>query len=89
MMHLDETTGLLYIDEVPFTKDHLKKLRKLIKYAKKVCNGQFKHVIIITDTKNQPNEGVTKSVMIDEALISDIFKLYDLKKIARDKQFEM
>ncbi|MFA5207421.1 MAG: hypothetical protein WC428_02075 [Candidatus Paceibacterota bacterium] len=83
----DDKTGLVYIDEVPFTKTHLKKLRKLFKYAKKVCNGQFKHVVVITDTENQPNEGVTKSVVIDQALINDIFKLYDLKKIARDKRF--
>ena len=24
MMHLDEKTGLLYIEEVPFTLDHLR-----------------------------------------------------------------
>ena len=38
-IHRDEKTGLLYIDDVPFTKDHLKKLRKLFKYSKRLSNG--------------------------------------------------
>ena len=89
-MHIDEKTGLLYIDEVPFTLDHLKKIRKLFKYGNKICQGQFKHEVVVTDTINQPNAPtVTVSVRIDEDLISDIFRLYDLKKIARDKHFEM
>ena len=88
-IHKCQATGLLYIEEVPFTKDHLKKIRKLFKYAKKVCDGQFKHEVIVTDTANQPNEGCIKSVRIDEDLINDIFKLYDVKSLARDKDFEM
>jgi hypothetical protein len=88
-MHICEQTGLLYIDEVPFTLDHLKKLRKLFKYEKKCSNGQFKHEVVVTDTGNQPVKGCTKSVRVDADLISDIFKLYDLTKIARDKDFEM
>lgn len=88
-MHVDEKTGLLYIDEVPFTLDHLKKIRKLFKYGKKVCQGQFVHEVVVTDTANQSIKGCTKSVRIDENLISDIFRMYDLKKIARDKQFTM
>ena len=88
-MHIDEKTGLFYIDEVPFTLDHLKKIRKLFKYEKKCSNGQFKHEVVVTDTGNQPVKGCTKSVRIDEDLISDIFRMCDLKKIARDKHFEM
>lgn len=89
-IHRCEQTGLLYIDEVPFTLDHLKKLRKLFKYEKKCSNGQFKHEVVVTDTANQPNApAVTVSVRIDADLISDIFRLYDLKLIARDKHFEM
>ena len=84
-MRLDETTGLLYINEVPFTKDHLKKIRKLFRYGKKTSQHQFKHAVIVTNTADSP----MKTVTIDEDLIDDIFKLYDLKKIARDKQFEM
>jgi len=85
MMHLDEKTGLLYINDVPFTLDHLKKLRKLFKYSKKTSFYQFKHAVIITNTAVNPIQTVT----VDEYLINDIFKLYDIKKIARDKQFEM
>lgn len=84
-MHIDETTGLLYIEDVPFTLDHLKKIRKLFKYGKKTAQHQFKHAVIVTNTADAP----MKTVTIDEDLISDIFRLYDLKKIARDKQFEM
>lgn len=84
-IHICEKTGLLYIEEVPFTLDHLKKIRKLFKYGKKTCSHQFKHAVIVTDTANDP----MKTVTIDEDLISDIFRFYDLKKIARDKQFTM
>ena len=85
MMHLDEKTGLLYIDEVPFTLDHLKQIKKLFKYGKKTCSGQFKHSVHVCDTSENP----FKSVWIDEDLINDIFKLNDLKLIAKDKQFTM
>ena len=85
MMHLDEKTGLLYIEEVPFTLDHLKKIRKLFKYGKKTAQHQFKHAVIVTNTADAP----MKTVTIDEDLIRDIFRLYDIKKIARDKQFTM
>ena len=88
-IHRCEQTGLLYIDEVPFTIDHLKKLRKLFKYEKKCSQGQFKHEVVVTDTANQPVKGCTKSVRVDADLISDIFRLYDLKEIARDKDFTM
>ena len=82
-MHICEQTGLLYINEVPFTLDHLKKIRKLFKYGKKTNDRQFKHEVLVVDT----NTG--SQITVDEALISDIFKLYDLKKIARDKHFTM
>jgi hypothetical protein len=88
-MHICEQTGLLYIDEVPFTIDHLKKLRKLFKYEKKCSNGQFKHEVVVTDTANQPVKGCTKSVRVDADLINDIFRLYDVKSIAKDKHFTM
>jgi hypothetical protein len=84
-----QSTGLLYIDEVPFTKDHLKKLRKLFRYEKKCSQGQFKHEIVVTDTGNQPVKGCIKSVRIDAVLIDDIFKLYDVRNLARDKDFTM
>lgn len=84
-MHIDSKTGLLYIEDVPFTLDHLKKIRKIFKYGKKVSFHQFKHAVIVTNTADTPMSTVT----IDEDLIDDIFKLYDLKKIARDKDFEM
>ena len=90
MMHLDEKTGLLYIEEVPFTLDHLKKIRKLFKYGNKICEGRFLHEVIVTDSGNQFNVPKIKvSVTIDEDLITDIFRLYDIKKIARDEQFTM
>ena len=88
-IHICDKTGLLYIDEVPFTLDHLKKIRKLFKYGKKTSNHQFLHEVVVTDTANQPVKGCTKSVRVDEALIDDIFRFYDLKRIARDKDFEM
>jgi len=84
-MHICEQTGLLYIDEVPFTVDHLKKIRKLFKYGKKTAQHQFKHAVIVTNTADSP----FKTVTIDEDLIDDIFKLYDLKKIAKDSHFTM
>jgi hypothetical protein len=89
-MHICEHTGLLYINDVPFTLDHLKAIRKLFKYSKKTANHQFIHEVVVTDTANQFNiPKIRVSVSIDEALIDDIFKLYDVKKFARDKDFEM
>jgi len=82
-IHKCQSTGLLYIDEVPFTKDHLKKIRKLFRYSKKVSQGQFQHVVTVIDH----NTGAT--AVIDADIISDIFKLYDVKSLARDKDFTM
>ena len=84
-MHICQATGLLYIDEVPFTLEHLKAIRKLFKYGKKTANHQFKHSVVVTNTADNPMPTVT----IDEALIDDIFTFYDLKKLARDKDFTM
>ena len=82
-IHICEHTGLLYINDVPFTKNHLKKIRKFYKYGNKVSNGQFKHSIIVYDTAS----GATTTV--DADLISDIFKLYNMRDIASDKDFTM
>lgn len=83
-IHKCQATGLLYIDEVPFTFDHLKKIRKLFKYGKKIGTGeQFRHDVIVCDN------ATGKVCTISEDLIDDIFKLYDVKALARDKDFEM
>ena len=82
-IYVCEHTGLLYIEEVPFTLDHLKKIRKVFKYQKKCSNGQFKHEVTVTDT------ATGCKTVIDDLLVDDIFRLMNLKDIARDKEFEM
>ena len=80
-INICQTTGLLYIQGVPFTRDHLKKLRKFFKYSKKVGGGQMKHRICVINTYDE------SSVTIDAEIIKKVFKEYDVNEIASDKDF--
>lgn len=78
-----QTTGLLYINNILFTREHLKKLRKFFKYENKISNGQFKHKIVITDSNGGANVTLTADI------IETVFKEYDVSQIASDKHFTM
>lgn len=73
-------TGLLYVNDVAFTKEMYKRIKSLISAS----TDQFEYNVVIYDNGNN------SQVTIDSELLSQIeFKLKKLKnKIASDKDFE-
>ena len=62
-------TGLIYVDEVPFTKETLNKLQDLFQYGKNDLKGQFDFNVQVID-----HEGELSMVYIDSNIIKRIKK---------------
>lgn len=76
-------TGLLYIDDVPFTKESIEKAKTVIAFNKE-NKGQFEYAIVIQD--NHTNEVVA----IDQEVLNEIeaYVAVNNLNLAEDKDFE-
>lgn len=80
-------TGLLYVNEVPFTQERIKMVNDIMSYANENKN-QFEHSITIKDTvRGENKEGV---VTIDKTNYNDFIQgvnEYKTSDISSDEDF--
>jgi len=78
-------TGLLYVNEVAFTKERIEKIKNIIDYGNKNHN-QFDYSVCVNDQINEDSVVVDIEVMaLIEEYIEDIGK--DGLTIASDEDF--
>ena len=84
MLNYCTSTGLLYVNEVPFTKQTLERVSNTIMYMNDLPHEQFKAAVSIIDNVHGT------AVMVDEVILNAInayVKEYNLT-LANDSDFK-
>lgn len=79
-------TGLLYVNEVPFTRERIIMVKSVMEYANE-NHEQFQHMLTISDTGH---EGELHTVVIDKFNFKDFMlgvSKYDLSSISSDEDW--